>query len=1261
MAYILTFSHTLAIVCSFIFINLQHSRAGLGDVESSRLVLTFETANENTIDGVNLDEATVVKQYGRRLVLDLGSPFDLDFEEERFRMVFKSVQSVEIDYLIGLQQTDLTQITEEYSLNVTRTNSVDPDVDGAYISPATQTPLWNLMDSEPFSIHSEGVWQVTNSTHEAVVAVIDTGIAEPARLSGLFLNLLNGYDFISDEGISVDGDGRDSDATDPGDWGEMCLTPSWHGTKTASILAARHDNKHGMKGVAQNCSILPLRVLGLCRTGYATDVADAIVWAAGGSINGVPDNTNPAQIISLSLAGQGKCPGYLQSAISQAVALGSTIITAAGNSNNNVSRYFPANCKDVIAVGASTREGNLAVYSNWGELIALSAPGGDSSNAIMTLSVDIPETGLEVAYGMGTSFAVPHVAGVAALYISLSLNDWYKSAIPIQSFTRFISFAVRGDCIQYLCGKGILSADKMISSEKNNSFVETIAYWNASTNQSVESAIIIDLTLGISVPIGRFCCNFDRYSMYNELYAICLSTCPCQPGKYSSSINQLQCTFCPPGSVSKETYGSTSFDSACSLCPVNTYGSVPSTSCTPCLSGTYSNPGSPVCKPAILCSSGYRLNPTYETVSSNYVANCPIGSYVCGFNYQNLFGYYFYCCALGGLQVGHWRVSNANFNAGVDAGVFYTSTYNGYPLSPFTSPNTLNVLQYGISRITWNWNGATIYSNGAILYVTGGTGGDIYDSSCPNGKTTTGFYGWWGANIDQVSVVCNTLCIACSTCPAGKYIQTACTTSTDSICGTCPAGKYSTFTGASICIACSAGKYSVIYGASLESTCIYCEPGKYSNTGASCYLCIAGKYSVYSGAKLESNCTVCTAGSYSSINGSSSCTVCEAGKYSTSGSNACISCSLGKYSLYPGAKLESNCTVCAAGAYSSISGSPSCTACEAGKYSSAAGASSSTACKLCIPPTYCIIGSVTPQACPAGYYCTNSSTKSPCPQGGYCPINSTSVRLCPVGSQGKVGASSNSSNCIACLPGKYTSSEGVTVCSACTNGKYASAYGSVNCSSCGTPPVCQNAPGYIQNCSTSSAALCIYCNDADKPLYSSWMKSNTIQYSCIWSCDNYYFKLNSSTCKACKSLSSCAYNQYVTSCNSTADGKCLNCNNKPLNSFYTSVSSLFDISDCGWNCNAGFSLNQATYRCDACLAGKYSTGNFTTCTACPPGSYSMNISSSVCSICTPNTYTPTAEATSCTRCPICVNDGYYATGCAGTSPGKCQTCTNVIK
>ena len=133
-----------------------------------------------------------------------------------------------------------------------------------------------------------------------MVAVVDSGFASAAL--DVFLNVVPGYDFISDADLSLDGDERDEDATDPGDYGPDCPMSSWHGTRVASILAARHDYEGnlGMKGVAQNCTVMPVRVLGECRTGYASDVADAIVWAAGGEIVDVNTTETPARIIMMA-------------------------------------------------------------------------------------------------------------------------------------------------------------------------------------------------------------------------------------------------------------------------------------------------------------------------------------------------------------------------------------------------------------------------------------------------------------------------------------------------------------------------------------------------------------------------------------------------------------------------------------------------------------------------------------------------------------------------------------------------------------------------------------------------------------------------------------------------------------------------------------------------------------------------------------------------------------------------------------------------
>jgi hypothetical protein len=244
-----------------------------------------------------------------------------------------------------------------------------------------------------------------------VVAVLDTGVSGMAR--GLFLNLLGGYDFISDPCISLDENGRDENAMDQGDAGPSCPTPSWHRTKVASVLAASHDNELGIKGIASNCSVLPIRILGVCSQGYANVVTDAIVWAAGGKINGVVPNPTPAHIISMSFAGTGPCPTYLQSAISQAVGLGAKLFAAAGNQGlTSIANTFPANCINVTRVGAFTRLGTVAAYSNRG--FTMAAPGGDQQNPILAASID-KFGNLVQARVMGTSIAVPHAVAVSAL------------------------------------------------------------------------------------------------------------------------------------------------------------------------------------------------------------------------------------------------------------------------------------------------------------------------------------------------------------------------------------------------------------------------------------------------------------------------------------------------------------------------------------------------------------------------------------------------------------------------------------------------------------------------------------------------------------------------------------------------------------------------------------------------------------------------------------------------------------------------------
>lgn len=310
-----------------------------------------------------------------------------------------------------------------------------------------------------------------SSTGEnVVVAVIDTGITDHVDLRA---NLLPGYDMISNVTIANDGNGRDSDASDTGDATDAnecrANTPargsSWHGTHVAGTVAAVANNGIGIAGVAYNAKIVPIRALGRCG-GLTADIADGIIWAAGGSVPGIPNNPNPAQVINLSLGGGGSCDATSQAAINRAVALGATVVVAAGNSNENVSNATPANCQNVVSVAAVGRTGGRASYSNFGSLVDVAAPGGDqrtgrSDGVLSTLnSGQTTPAGDIYEYYQGTSMATPHVAGAAALLYSVNPDI---TPAEVESVLETTARSFPATCSG--CGTGIVDAAAAVATQ----------------------------------------------------------------------------------------------------------------------------------------------------------------------------------------------------------------------------------------------------------------------------------------------------------------------------------------------------------------------------------------------------------------------------------------------------------------------------------------------------------------------------------------------------------------------------------------------------------------------------------------------------------------------------------------------------------------------------------------------------------------------------------------------------------------------------
>ncbi|WP_369195257.1 S8 family peptidase [Streptomyces djakartensis] len=359
---------------------------------------------------------------------------------------------------------------------------------------------WDLFESTA-GMNVPGAWDTTTGSG-VTVAVIDTGYVTHSDLAA---NIVGGYDFISDTAVSVDGNGRDSNPADPGDWynagecgaGVPASTSSWHGTHVAGTIAAATNNGKGVAGIAYGAKISPLRVLGKCG-GYDSDIIDAITWASGGSVSGVPANANVAKVINMSLGGSGACSSATQSAINGAVSRGTTVVVAAGNENMNASNASPANCSGVITVAATNRAGSRASYSNYGSIVDISAPGGETrtttANGILsTLNSGTKTPSTEsYAYYQGTSMATPHIAGLVALM--KSANSALTPA-QIESAIKTNARPLPGTCSGG-CGAGLADAAKTVQAVKGgtstgSTFSSTTAVAIPDNGGAIESAISV--------------------------------------------------------------------------------------------------------------------------------------------------------------------------------------------------------------------------------------------------------------------------------------------------------------------------------------------------------------------------------------------------------------------------------------------------------------------------------------------------------------------------------------------------------------------------------------------------------------------------------------------------------------------------------------------------------------------------------------------------------------------------------------------------
>jgi hypothetical protein len=344
----------------------------------ARIVVTLHQYNACDVasqPAVSNSCASMAKCYGRRLVLGVENctPENKNLDSISLWLYANilskdAVADIEVDEMFSASSSDselfLQGSLAGYNSIVDGTGTSDHAVNRSSTQqeqPSQSPQQWNLDTIDAYRL-----WQNLSSYGEQrTVAVLDSGTSFNALAAFSDSRVISCYDFVSDESISKDCDRRDADFYDPCNADEEACPgegSSWHGTRVASVLAANYSR---FLGVAPWAHIVPVRVLGRCKAGFASDVADAIVWASGGEISGLQTVAEAhIQAIVMSFAGLGTCPSCMQTAVDMAVSRNVTLYAAAGNDPClRATDSFPANCRGVVSVGGLSYSGTPLAYS----------------------------------------------------------------------------------------------------------------------------------------------------------------------------------------------------------------------------------------------------------------------------------------------------------------------------------------------------------------------------------------------------------------------------------------------------------------------------------------------------------------------------------------------------------------------------------------------------------------------------------------------------------------------------------------------------------------------------------------------------------------------------------------------------------------------------------------------------------------------------------------------------------------------------------
>lgn len=296
--------------------------------------------------------------------------------------------------------------------------------DPYYSTPYPTFKYGTISQWAPQAVSAPSAWDVSLGNQNVVIAIVDTGI--DSSHPDLASKVVGEYSVIGKS--AKDGFG--------------------HGTHVAGIAAAATNNDIGIAGMCPNCRILSIKVLDDRGSGYLSDVASGITYAAA----------HGAQVINLSLGGS-SVSQTMRAALAYAVANNALPVCAAGNSNSSTAPE-PAYWYDCLSVIATDQNGAKASFSNYGVVDDVAAPGVAILSTMPTYGVTLNSYGYLNNYDAlsGTSMATPAVAGIAGLVFSRN-----PALSPAQ--VRGIIEAAAGDGAGWSpdLGFGIVNAAKAVS------------------------------------------------------------------------------------------------------------------------------------------------------------------------------------------------------------------------------------------------------------------------------------------------------------------------------------------------------------------------------------------------------------------------------------------------------------------------------------------------------------------------------------------------------------------------------------------------------------------------------------------------------------------------------------------------------------------------------------------------------------------------------------------------------------------------------